>query len=189
MAESDGGMVPLVIVALRLREGFLYLVRSLKDELEGGKLNMVSGHVNKFETVHEAGVRELHEESGIVAKPEELVHLARFSAKVMHTDGHCAENAMLDLFFINRRDTTVADIELSEEHVGKRAISIRAMKRFALSESLRESRRKPLALFTTPDATIIRKYTGCLEDAENHLSSMKISGHNRSRTPKRMTAV
>lgn len=75
-----------------IKDGKILLQRRFQTGFEDGNYGVPAGHLDGGETVREGGVRELHEEIGIVVRPEdaEVVH-------VMHRKA--AHDERFDFFF------------------------------------------------------------------------------------------
>ncbi|MBP6884704.1 MAG: NUDIX domain-containing protein [Candidatus Pacebacteria bacterium] len=73
---------PAVRVLVRLPDGkFVFQLRSMQKESNAGKLTFTAtGHVKSHQSLEEAGVEELFEETGIQAKIEDLVYLGNIKS-------------------------------------------------------------------------------------------------------------
>lgn len=70
-------LVPAVSIILMRENQILLIRRSLTSEYGAGLYNLPGGHVDANETVRQAGIRELYEETGLQVPVEalEFVHL------------------------------------------------------------------------------------------------------------------
>jgi 8-oxo-dGTP diphosphatase len=75
-----------------IKDGKVLLQRRFQTGFEDGNYGVPAGHLDGGETAREGGVREIREEIGIIARPEdaEIVH-------VMHRKG--ASDERIDFFF------------------------------------------------------------------------------------------
>ena len=63
--------IPAVAVLVK-KDGKLLMMRRLHTGFQDGFLTIPSGHVERGESFTQAAVRELHEEAGLEAEPEDL---------------------------------------------------------------------------------------------------------------------
>ena len=139
--------VPVAFIVVATGDGVVYLKRSEDDDIEPGKWCLPSGHVESGETYKNAAVRELYEETGIKAEPEELEYLASFPYTL---DG----TRYKVLLYVVEKDTLgLEDVKIfADEHSEKRCIR---METLAAISSLRTD---SFDNFTAIDRHIISNY-------------------------------
>ncbi len=109
----------VAFVVLLTKDGVVYLKRNDNDDIEPGKWCLPSGHVEKWETCEKAAIRELNEETGIKAEPNELEYLGTFNYLLN------GKNFNVWLYFVEKAELTLSDISIfAGEHSGKKCIKI-----------------------------------------------------------------
>ncbi|MCL4387572.1 NUDIX hydrolase [Candidatus Marsarchaeota archaeon] len=142
---EEGSEVDVAFVVVVTRDGVVYLKRNEDDDIEPGKWCLPSGHVESGEKYVSAAVRELYEETGIRAKPDELEHLGTFPYLLDGT------KFRVWLYLVEKSALGAGDVRVfEEEHSGKRCIGIEAL---AAMHSLRDGEK-----FTGIDEHIIMNY-------------------------------
>jgi 8-oxo-dGTP pyrophosphatase MutT (NUDIX family) len=139
--------VDVAFVMVATRDGVVYLKRNEEDDIEPGKWCLPSGHIERGEKYEEAAIRELYEETGINAEPEELKHLGTFP---YFLDGI---KYRVWLYFVEKGKLGFEDVRaFEEEHSGKKCIGIGAL------AAMRNLRVDNLEKFTSIDQHIIANY-------------------------------
>lgn len=108
------GVHTVVLISYRKRPGILF-VRRAKNDSHPGMWQIPGGGAEKGETFEQASVRELKEETGIASKPEEHIKLG---INTNHRTWH------VTFFFVNKLETDLKNVKLSNEHDGKRVFPI-----------------------------------------------------------------
>jgi 8-oxo-dGTP pyrophosphatase MutT (NUDIX family) len=114
--------VPVAFIVAITGDGVVYLKRSDYDDIEPGKWCLPSGHVENGETHKDAAVRELYEETGIKAGPEELEHLATFPYLLDGT------KYSIWLYLVEKGGLGLEDVKIfAEEHSEKKCIGTKVL--------------------------------------------------------------
>lgn len=101
-------------------EGRLLLQRRalVKESWPGMWDISVAGHVSAGESVVDAGLREAHEELGLVLSAHELTYLGRLRYQAVVNDGAYVENEYHEVY-LARRDVDVAALTLDPAEVAE----------------------------------------------------------------------
>jgi molecular chaperone GrpE len=100
----------ITIKAVVLNEkGEVLLIKRGLEELNGGKYDLPGGHIEKNETIEEALIREIKEETGLDAKKGEIIDAVEFSK-----DHKLFKEEKRGLRYIYYTESE--EIQLSDEH-------------------------------------------------------------------------
>lgn len=139
--------VPVAFIVAITGDGVVYLKRSDNDDIEPGKWCLPSGHVEIGETCKNAATRELYEETGIEAEPEELEHIATFPYLLNGT------KYKVWLYLVEKGGLGLEDVKIfAEEHSEKKCIGTKAL------AEISKLRADNLDNFTAIDRHIIANY-------------------------------
>jgi isopentenyldiphosphate isomerase len=144
---------PAVRVLVRLPDGkFVFQLRSMQKESNAGKLTFTAtGHVKSHQSLEEAGVEELFEETGIKAKIEDLVYLGNIKSisGIEGTVSGGKQHRVFGYFFGYSHDGVLEDFKPEENEVDSfKAYSLEELK--AISE---EDKRAFINIVFIPQVT------------------------------------
>ncbi|MEM3883365.1 MAG: NUDIX domain-containing protein [Methanothrix sp.] len=165
---EDGNEVDVAFVMIVTGDGVVYLKRNDDDDIEPGKWCLPSGHVESGETCKSAAVRELYEETGIKAGPEELEYLTTFPYLLDGT------RFRVWLYFVEKGTLGSEDVKIfTEEHSEKKCVGMEAL------SAMRNLRVDSWDKFTAIDRHIIANYVpevaSRMKDKENVKEMRNIS--------------
>ena len=102
--------------------------RALEKKTWPGKLDAtVAGHVNAHETFEAAAIRELQEETGLSAKPEDLIFINRMRSAVFEPSSRTTHHALRQVYALHY-DKPLTNLKMDpRETLGFEAIPLQTM--------------------------------------------------------------
>jgi isopentenyldiphosphate isomerase len=156
IVHRDGLLHPEVFVLIRLPNGkFVFQKRSLTKETHPGKLTFsVSGHIELDQTIEQAAINELKEETGIEEKIENLIYLGKVLFKNVDPNTKTINNALRYFFGYNFKNS-ISDLKIEpEDGAGFEEYSIENIKN--LSEQ--DKNKFVTSLFFPPVLEMFQKF-------------------------------
>lgn len=136
IVHRDGLLHPEVFVLIRLPDGkFVFQKRSLTKETHPGKLTFsVSGHVELDQTIEQAAINELREETGIEESIDNLAYLGKVLFRNEDPKTKTINNA-LRYFFGYNFTGSISDLKIEpEDGAGFEEYSLEDIKNLSESE-------------------------------------------------------
>ncbi len=127
--EAVESVHSLVAIVLVCKDGLIVMKRRESELLEPGVWAGPIGHVKKGEAHEQAALRELFEETGMRASPEELKPLNESEISIADRNGR--RHVLRFSRYSYRLDDSrsLADIQLSKEHTEKRVVGFEELRR------------------------------------------------------------